>query len=751
MSPCPSPIRRVKITGRGRAGLVSMVEREGVASGGRLRGTSLEPPALEAAFRASTLRDDGRTAALVVGLFLVVSSVYVANDLRWAAPAGLLPLTLAARAVFALAGNTVVVVGLRARSFRALDLALLVNFLVGACFTVISQASRPRDYFLPITENLIGVLIVLAVIPSRFAFQVVAAAAVSASAVIWIVAFRVPPPAPVVILVAFDLLVVNLGGAFVAWKLHRSRRLQFLALRDQSFVTERLRESEELFRTAFDNASIGKALTDLSGRFVRVNSALHEMLGYREGELEGREAFEVTHPDDCAASHQAGADMIAGQPSTRLSKRYLRKDGGVVFAEVALSLVRRPDGAPLHFVAGILDVTAQREREAALAASRRHLSELYEGLGDGIVLVDTDGRLHEPNGTFCRMLGYGAGEVAGLTYQEITPERWHEEEGRILAEASRRRATVVTYEKEYRRKDGTVFPVELRIFLRYDGDRMVGGWAIVRDITEARALRDQLAVASRLAALGTLVAGVAHEINNPLGGAIASHGFALEEARRLRDQARSGHPLDRREAVDRLDEIVEALGDADAGEKRVARIVKDLALLGGPDARRVPVSLPRVAEEALRWVPVELRARADVTFEDRGAPEVAASEGQLVQVLANLVSNGVRAVPADRRARVRIRTGPGSPGLAVLEVEDDGDGITPEVMRRMFDPFFTTREIGQGMGLGLAICHAIVTAHGGTISASSEPGHGATFRVELPVSSAETAPPGTSRCADPMP
>jgi two-component system NtrC family sensor kinase len=112
--------------------------------------------------------------------------------------------------------------------------------------------------------------------------------------------------------------------------------------------------------------------------------------------------------------------------------------------------------------------------------------------------------------------------------------------------------------------------------------------------------------------------------------------------------------------------------------------------------------------------------------------DVMATEGHLEQVVENLLSNAAKSIPAGRRGDIVVRIGPGSPGMVRLEVSDDGGGIAPEAISRIFDPFFTTREVGKGMGLGLPISHAIVAAHGGTLTAQSEPGKGSTFRVELP-------------------
>jgi PAS domain S-box-containing protein len=252
------------------------------------------------------------------------------------------------------------------------------------------------------------------------------------------------------------------------------------------------------------------------------------------------------------------------------------------------------------------------------------------------------------------------------------------------------------------------------------------------EITDRKRAEDQLLVASRLAALGTLVAGVAHEINNPLTGELAGQGVAIEELEAARAALGSDGAVDRHFVTARLDEALDALRDAQAGGQRIARIVKDLSLFGRPDPRRSRVRLIDVVEEAMRWLPASIPGATTIRVENLGAPDVLASAGQIGQVLVNLVTNGAKAAADGQRGGVTVRVGPGGPGMARLEVTDDGVGMDPEVLKRIFDPFFTTRKPGTGTGLGLPICHSIVTAHGGTITASSEPGRGSTFRVELP-------------------
>jgi two-component system NtrC family sensor kinase len=165
--------------------------------------------------------------------------------------------------------------------------------------------------------------------------------------------------------------------------------------------------------------------------------------------------------------------------------------------------------------------------------------------------------------------------------------------------------------------------------------------------------------------------------------------------------------------------------------------VKDLTVFGRPDLSRHPVRLCALVESALRWLPASAAKAATLRVECDAKFEVMASEGQLEQVIVNLVTNASLAIPPGRPGEITIRIGHGEQGMARLDVEDNGTGIAPDLMERIFDPFYSTRDVGKGMGLGLPICHAIVTAHGGTLTATSVAGTGSTFRVELPAVAGE--------------
>jgi len=263
-----------------------------------------------------------------------------------------------------------------------------------------------------------------------------------------------------------------------------------------------------------------------------------------------------------------------------------------------------------------------------------------------------------------------------------------------------------------------------------------GALLLLRDDHEERArLQEHLVVSERMASMGTLSGGLAHEINNPLASVLANLALLQEELPKLLADSESTRDL------------LEAVAEAHRGAERVAQVVRGLKVFSrGLDERRQPLDAARIADQVLQLLANDLRHRARVVREFQPAPPVEASEAHLGQVLVNLLLNASQSVPegdADRN-EVRVAVRPGTAGEVIIEVGDTGAGMPPEVLARVFDPFFTTRPVGSGSGLGLSICHGIVTSLGGQIAAQSEPGRGSIFRVSLPAarSAPAAAPPG---------
>ena len=472
------------------------------------------------------------------------------------------------------------------------------------------------------------------------------------------------------------------------------------------------------------------------GRITDTNRATEEATGIPRSRIVGTDfAGYFTEPEKA----RAGYEQVLVQGEVRDYPLTLRHESGRAIDVLFNATVYKDPGGRVQGVyAAARDVSGRKRAEEALRASEAKYRHLFDSLMDGFVVVGMDGFIRESNEVYRKMLGYSAEELAQLTYKDLTPERWHPVEARVVEQIIRHGYSDV-YEKEYRRKDGTVFPVELRTFLLRKDGRADAMWAIVRDVTEARALQAQLTLASRLAAMGTLVAGVAHEVNNPLAAVLADRGVASEVVQEVRERLRTSEPIDRQAEAKRLDEVIEALEDAEEGGRRIAQIVKDLAKFARPNEEKARVRLIDAVQQAMRWLPATVGRAATVNVEDGGAPDVLASFGQIEQVVVNLVTNAAKASKPGELGVVIVRTSPGSPGMSRLEVIDKGVGIDPAARDRIFDPFFTTRQVGEGkgMGLGLSICHSIVTRHGGTLTVQSEIGKGSTFRLELPAVPAE--------------
>jgi signal transduction histidine kinase len=245
-----------------------------------------------------------------------------------------------------------------------------------------------------------------------------------------------------------------------------------------------------------------------------------------------------------------------------------------------------------------------------------------------------------------------------------------------------------------------------------------------REMADRQQLESQLVVADRLAAVGTLAAGIGHEINNPLAFVIMNLDAAQEVAGRQLQQGAGDAP-----------ELRELLGTAQEGADRIRRIVSDLkALARDEGAARAPIDVHKVLDSCVRIAGNQIRHRARLLQEYGRVPPVDANEGRLAQVFLNLLINASQAIPEGKADDnfIRVATATDADGSVVVELSDSGVGIEPRLQSRLFEPFFTTKPVGEGIGLGLSVCHAIVTAWGGSIAVQSTPGKGTTFRVVLP-------------------
>jgi PAS domain S-box-containing protein len=386
----------------------------------------------------------------------------------------------------------------------------------------------------------------------------------------------------------------------------------------------------------------------------------------------------------------------------------------------------------------IRDITQRKQAEEALRASETRYRLLAENVRDVIWSTDMDFRFtyvspsvkYLGDRTAEEVMSLSLGQLLTPSSQELAMKAFAEE--LVMANATPQAPTRSrTLEVEFLRRDGSALWAELKMnFMRDPTGRPVGILGVMRDISERKKAEEQrrefeqkAQLASHLASVGELSAGVAHEINNPLTGVIGYAELLMQE-----------------DVPEHIKNDLEIIRD---GAKRVADIVKGLLTFARQTRpERKLVDIYQVIEVCLRLRAYELET-SNIKVVTNFAPDLPltiADPGQLQQVVLNLLINAEMEMKlAHGKGKLIIKAEQLDNNMRI-SFKDDGPGIAEENLEKIFDPFFTTREIGKGTGLGLSICHGIVAEHGGRIWAESKLGKGATFIVELPVVTEEKSP-----------
>jgi two-component system cell cycle sensor histidine kinase/response regulator CckA len=471
-----------------------------------------------------------------------------------------------------------------------------------------------------------------------------------------------------------------------------------------------------------------RAVDDFTTTYISPN--VRDVLGWEPAQFcdDGRFWRARVHPEDRDLV-ATGLAQLFEHGGHELRYRIEHADGSYRWILDSARLHR--DGDTAEVVGYVIDITARTHAEQALARSEASFRSVIER-SPTMTFVHNDGIVMYANRAMTERLGFAdPSELVGVSAFEYI----HPEDRAAVGEQIARTAL------------GDAKPIEIRMLPR-DGVPVIVEAAGVRvdfngkpahvvfctDISARRELYARMAVADRLVSLGTLAAGVAHEINNPLAYVIGNIELLARELPAL---------VAGRSRLD-LAELEALLTDAREGAARVGAIVRDLrALSRSDDGRATAVDVVPVLQSCLKMVQGELRDRARIV-EDLapGLPQVAGTASRLGQVFLNLLVNAAHAIPEGRPETNEVRVSARAEAdLVVIEIADSGGGIPARVIGRIFDPFFTTKPVGQGTGLGLAISHEIVRSLGGTITVDSTVGRGTIFRIALPVAKRSTATP----------
>jgi PAS domain S-box-containing protein len=510
------------------------------------------------------------------------------------------------------------------------------------------------------------------------------------------------------------------------------------------------------FQTMFENVALGIVITDENGRFVRTNAAYERFLGYEKGELIGRSARRVTHPDHYPLDLRMFGEMTRGErDSYQTDKRYIRKDGSEIWGRLTASIVTPPDSTARYFMGMVENIHEHRRISAQLDESRQHLELLNRRLQLYIdraplacVVWGADQLVRVWNPSAERMFGYSQAEAIGRNVYELTSTP----EGLQVIEKVRK--AVHSGEPhpdnlivENRRKDGSRLHCHWHFtILRRPSGEVDAAISFAIDISarlqadqERRLLESQLRQAQKMQSLGTLAGGIAHDFNNILLAISGNTRLATEDL-----------------APDHPAQI--SLAEISKASARASSIVNQiLEFSRREESPQAPFDLRAIIEESASFLRAALGTRTVLRLTiSPERPVILGDPAQIHQILVNLATNaahamgqqggelGIELSQIEVKSSITLHFSQLEPGRYYrLSIRDRGVGMPPQLLERIFEPFFTTKPRGEGTGLGLAVVHGIVKSHRGAIDVETIVGDGSTFHVYFPAY--EGAMPDTER------
>lgn len=503
----------------------------------------------------------------------------------------------------------------------------------------------------------------------------------------------------------------------------RKRYLEELKASRESYrrLFKEAKEQEELYHTLLNCSPDPIVVYDIQGRVRYLNPAHTALFGWTIQEAEGKPLDTLPAWDRQSTVARIQKVLYEGDTSQSLETQRLTKDGHPIDVSVSAGRYLDVEGKPAGMVVVLRDITERKRIEAALKESEARYRQIAEVMFEAVIFHD-QGILLEANDQFFEMFGYEPHELLGeyIPDRTVSPDSLPEVLDRIRTEDTG------VYEAMGLKKDGTTFPTEIRVRPLYQGGKLIRGVAI-RDISERKSLEKQLLQAQKMEAVGTLAGGIAHDFNNLLQAVI---GFAEILINRQADGSQD----------------LEDLRKIHTAGKRGADLVRNLLTFSRKvEPKLRPVDLTREVLEVHKLLSRSIPKTIKIVVVAKGrVNKIMADPSQITQVLMNLAVNardamhegGTLTIETENvsldnsflAAHPEIKAGP----YVLLTVSDTGHGMDERTIERIFDPFFSTKEVGKGTGLGLATVYGIVKQHGGHIDCVSQPNRGAVFKIYLP-------------------
>jgi PAS domain S-box-containing protein len=488
-------------------------------------------------------------------------------------------------------------------------------------------------------------------------------------------------------------------------------------------ITEQ-REKERRFTQLFETLQEGVYFSTPEGKLLDVNPALVATLGY------GTKEELLSLPAD-GLNIEAGQEPVLGRigsqsGSTRTREVRLKKKDGSVAVCVDTSTGVMDAGRIVRYQGTLVDVTEKRALERQLRRQEEFRRRLLESFPDMILVFDLHERYTFVSSRIRDLLGYGPEQLLGKKIEEV--EDSLPELTTLYRSVATGQSSLASSEYGARHHDGGWRTMRGTASPMFDAEGKPAGVIIsVRDVTVEKKLEQQIIQSERLAAMGQMIGGFAHELNNPLTTILGM--TELLQETETSEAARK------------------QIGTLQQQARRAAGIVQNLQYFARPPAPgRSPVSLSELIQRTLHLQAYPLR-KSNITvdfLQEPNLPAVTADPNQLMQVFLNLILNAEQAIRESRdQGTIRIRLG-SNPDSVWATFHDDGPGIAPDVLPHIFDPFYTTKRPGRGTGLGLSICKTVMREHGGNIEAATAPGGGAVFTVTLPLKAAKESSSATN-------